>query len=611
MNIESTLKNPLTPYPPKGGFLNSMIFRCSPLGLGVKHLKIIEFYTIRNGFNIELLKALIMNKLLLAFMSIMMLGPLLAQNPDKLSGEIKKNRADEIGLYALWYQSTANPEQYLQQPYIIGGQMVYQWKDLEPEKGKYDFSKMAQELDKYSKLKIYTTIQINGNKKPDWLFKEVPYHKQKFSVQVRDEKGSLMYWHPTHKQAYINLLKAFAEFVRNNRNGKYLVGIRQNFNGVGTEHLHIPGENRDLRQWIVPEGADKSIPLQTWTEELSDQYEILVLDTYIQLFTDAVSVFVRNNISTALEAKYKSKFESGKLCWFHTSSELEPHAPDVSINAADVELQYKRFYDDCRSGKTVGYAEPWASAWGHHGSEKDDRWCSPPQWFYWTQLNNLHCGVSYIGIYSMDMQVAINGTYKVGDTDYKDDENHTYQKEFLETLNFTNKYVGFHDKLAKSPGAWVAFRENDTILAANGIAKENRKLKYLTGDYNFLMERLPDNSYGKNVTNIGPDENRFGAWARILPPKEQMKFRINPEFIASCQNKNIWVKVTYFDAKGKDFDIIVNNTPHQVTCKGQNKWETKVIEIKDGILKANDKNAQITIQNGSENLYLHMVEVTR
>ncbi len=548
--------------------------------------------------------------LIVVFICVMQ-DPLMAQESAKLFSQIKKNRADEIGLYALWYQNTANAEQYLKQPYIIGGQMVYQWKDLEPEKGKYDFSKMAKELDKYSKMKIYTTIQINGNLKPDWLFNEVPCHTQKFSVQVRDKKGSLMYWHPTHKQAYINLLKAFAEFVSNNKNGKYLVGIRQNFNGVGTEHLRIPEENRDLKQWIIPEGADKSIPLQAWSDEVGDQYEIFVLDNFIQLFADAIRVFVRNNISTALEAKYKSKFESGKLSWFHTSSELEPHAPDVAINAADVELQYKRFYDDCRSGKTLGYAEPWASAWGNHGSELDDRWCSPPQWFYWTQLNNLNCGVSYIGIYSMDMQVAINGTYKVGKVDYKDGDNRNYQKEFTETLNFTNKYVGLHDKPAKSPGAWVAFRENDVILASNGIPVEQRKLKFLTGDYNFLMERLADASYGQGITNIGPDEKRFGAWARVLPANKQMNLRLNKEFLESCKNKSVSVSVIFYDGKGKDFKIVINNIPYAIVCKGQNKWVTKVIEINNGMLKSNDKNAQISIQNGAENLYLHMVEVTR
>ena len=552
-----------------------------------------------------------MNRILNVLLATLMLSPIFAQNLPISNAKSKPNRDEAAGLYALWYQNTPNPELYLNQPYVIGGQMVYQWKDLEPEKGKYDFSKMAQELDKYSKLKIYTTIQINGNRKPDWLYNEVPCHPKKFSVQVSDKNGSIMYWHPTHKQAYANLLKAFAEFILNNKSGKYLVGIRQNFNGVGTEHLRIPEQNRDLKQWIVPEGADKSITLQTYSDDISDQYEIFVLDNYIKLFTNRVRVFVRNNISTKLEEKYKSKFESGKLCWFHTSSEAEPHAPDVAINAADVEQQYVRFYQYCRSGKTVGYAEPWASAWGHHGPEIDDRWCSPPQWFYWTQLNNLNCGVSYIGIYSMDMQVAIDGTYRNGKIDYKDGDNRNYKNEFTETLIFTNKYVGFHDKPAISPGAWVAFRENDTILAANGIPVEQRKLKVLTGDYNFLMERMPDKSYGHGITNIGPDESRFGAWARVLPANEQMNFRLNPVFVKTSKNKSVSIKVTYFDGKGKDFKIVINNTPYLVACKGQNQWVTKVIEIKDRMLKTNDKKAQIAIQNGSENIYLHMVEVTR
>ena len=45
----------------KGGLLNSMIFRCSPLGLGVKQLKIIEFSTFRSRLKIIKFKALAEN----------------------------------------------------------------------------------------------------------------------------------------------------------------------------------------------------------------------------------------------------------------------------------------------------------------------------------------------------------------------------------------------------------------------------------------------------------------------------------------------------------------------------------------------------------------------
>ncbi len=540
-----------------------------------------------------------MKKLQLISLAMLLLNVLNAQHSANTPG--RKN-ADAEGLYALWYKNKENPELYLNQPYIIGGQMVFQWKDLEPEKGQYDFSAIANELAKYSKMGIYTTIQINGNLKPDWLYEEVPYHPEKFSVQIRDKEGSLMFWHPLHKEAYFDLLSAFANFIKNNEAGNYLLGIRQNFNGLGTEHVHVPVEKTDLTEWIIPAGSDGSIELHEWSPEIMEQYREFVLDSYIELFSDFINVFVRNTIHPDLEAKYKDEFASGKLCWFHTSSEVEPRA-------SSGEIKYIRFYDYCRSGQTVAYAEPWASAWGHHGGKTDDRWCSPPQWFYWTQLFNLHCGVSYIGIYSTDMQVAIDGTYDSHDVHYTDDEDHTYQKEFLAVLNFAKEYVGKQDEPSQSPGAWVAFRENNMVLAANGISEENRMLSTFTGDYNFLMERISDDSYGQGITNVGPDNQRYGAWCRVLPAGKQMKLRINGKFLESCKNLPLSVTVTYYDAKGKSFDVLMNGKSYSAKCQGQDKWKKATFNVES--IKAPDADAHIVIQNGNEDCYLHMVEVKR
>jgi len=54
--LESSPKSTLTTYPPKGGLLNSMIFGFSPPvgGFGVKHLKIIKFYTFLSSFKIAI-----------------------------------------------------------------------------------------------------------------------------------------------------------------------------------------------------------------------------------------------------------------------------------------------------------------------------------------------------------------------------------------------------------------------------------------------------------------------------------------------------------------------------------------------------------------------------
>lgn len=506
------------------------------------------------------------------------------------------------GLYALWYSNRENPEQYLTQPYITGGQMVFQWKNIEPEKGKYDFSEIAKELKKYKDLELFTTIQINGNLKPDYLYEEVPYHTNKFSIQIKDDKGSLMFWHPTHKKAYLDMLKAFAAFIENNEGGQYLLGIRQNFNGFGTEHLHVPEGDIDLNEWVIPKNTDPSIELKEWSLQIMEDYQEFVIDNYIDLFAEDVNVFVRNTISPELEKKYRDAFESGKLSWFHTSSEVEPR------NGAG-EIKYKRFIKDCRSGKTVAYAEPWASAWGHHGGKTDDRWCSPPQWFYWTQLNNLNCGVSYIGIYSTDMRVAIEGIYESTGVHFVDDEEHNYQEQFQAMLDFAAEYAGKHDDPQHSPGAWVAFRENHMVLAVNGMSEEARKLETLTGDYSFLMERISDNSYGQGITNVGPDNQRFGAWARVLPAGKEMKLRVDQAFLQSCKDETLTVLLTYYDAKGKSMDVVMNGTSNPVNCEGEDQWKTKSFEIDN--LKADEEQAHIIIKSGDEDCFLHMVEIRR
>ncbi|MCB1124269.1 MAG: beta-galactosidase, partial [Verrucomicrobiae bacterium] len=107
------------------------------------------------------------------------------------------------GLYAIWY--SGQPE-VLDLPYIVGGQVVRQWADLAPAPGQFDFSPLDEELSRLHARGYPATIQINGNQKPAWSFSRVPYHPEHISHQVGDAPGTLMYWHPAHRQAYHALL---------------------------------------------------------------------------------------------------------------------------------------------------------------------------------------------------------------------------------------------------------------------------------------------------------------------------------------------------------------------------------------------------------------------
>ena len=473
----------------------------------------------------------------------------------------------KAGLYAIWYSDSQ--QHLLDQPYITGGQIVLQWAQVEPEQGRYDFSVIDQKLADFARRGKSTTLQINGNLKPKWLFGAVPCVKDRLSVQVRDPQGTLMYWHPTHRDAYLAMLRALGDHLQRTVNADRILGIRMNLNALGTEHHHVPKEFASPDAWSVPDGVNRAT-MVAWTKAVDDAYVQSVVDTYIESFRGTIRIFVRNSISDELLKAYRADFDTGTLSWFHTSSEVEPRA-------AFAEQQYRRFYDDCRSGHTTGYAEPWASAWGRHGGQTDDRWCSPPQWNYWRLLFDLHCGVSYIALYSEDMRVAVDGKYPASGTQY-DDPDGSFRGEFEAAFRFAAKYVGHHASPATSPGAWVAFRENRTVRAANGIPAERRTLSTFTGDYNFLMKRVPeDSTRGLDIVNVGPDTQRYGAWARILPAGETMRLALDPEFAASLDGHEVTLRVVCLDDSAGALDVVAGNRVAREKLTGTGQWRELIV----------------------------------
>jgi len=501
------------------------------------------------------------------------------------------------GVYAIWYHDHYD---YLNVPYIAGGQVVVQWADVDKGEGQYDFSSIAEEIHKLNAMGKKTTVQINGNKKPAWLFDKVPCYPGKLSIQVRDSQGTLMYWHPVFLNAYINMLKAFAAFMAQSPDWRAAIGVRLNFDAIGTEHGIVSKEAQDLSKWKIPPGGTPGTP---WSPEKFEAYQQAVVDTYVNCLSPYMKIFVRNSISNKLEEQYRQAFQSGKLGWFHTSSEAEPRSTSGENGCL-------RFYQDCRSGKTVAYAEPWASAWGVHDSKVDDRPISPPQWNYWRLLFDLNCGVSYVAVYAVDLSVAVNGTYLEGKRGRYDEQKDRrgYQREFEAAFRFAAKYAGYHASPEESPGAWVAFRENYKSLAANVPNENNRQLNFFTNDYTFLMQRLPDKSMG--VCKVGPENQRQGAWARLLPAGERMQLQVDKHFAASFKGGK--VMVTYLERSedaGNTFDILAVGARKTVTVGNSGRWQTAELALPDAPLAPFENGAHLQITAGARPVCLHMVEV--
>ena len=74
---------------------------------------------------------------------------------------------------------------------------------------------------------------------------------KKLSVQVRDTRGTLAYWHPAYVKAYFAVLHAYAEHLKHAPYRANVLGVRLNFNALGTEHTAVRPEDQDPSRWTV------------------------------------------------------------------------------------------------------------------------------------------------------------------------------------------------------------------------------------------------------------------------------------------------------------------------------------------------------------------------
>lgn len=463
------------------------------------------------------------------------------------------------GVHKIW--GSNDVDEY---PFVRGGYIVYEWKDISPRPGEFDFSLYDAEFERYSRLGKPVFVGVRASYKPEWLFNEVPYHPDQLSLQVRNDRGTIAYWHPQYLKRHEELLQAFAAYLRQSPYRDNIYHIRLNPNALGTEHTGVNESEWPRERWIVPNGVDW-VP---YSEAANEAYKTWVTNLYYDLFAGDFLLMIRSiwfsGEAGAVPQSVQQAVADGRVGVFHTTSMPEP-------NTRSTERKYEVHMRYGRDGKSSVYAEPFSSA------TKGTRGDQPPaQWNYWRLLSDLHAGVTYISVYGSDLEL------------HTDDE-------FLAAFEFANRYAGYQtgNNAALSPGAWVALREG----------------QYLKGDYNFLMARMSGDD-SLPLKGVGPDRERFGAWARRIPANGRMRFQLDDDFAGAISGQAVTLRITYFDSRSPRFTVTAAGGLEQ-TIRGSatGRWRTITLPIDSAAFLAGG-GADITISAGSD-VTLHMVEVIR
>ncbi len=490
------------------------------------------------------------------------------------------------GLYAIWYQ--AQREYLLDLPFIRGGQVFCQWAEVEAREGEYDWSALDRQLKLLHEKGLKCTVQINGNQKPDWMFERIPYWPNKLS-QVKNPQGAPMYWHPDFIAAYKRFLAAQADYARKSPYRDAILGMRMNFCAIGNEYLNASATGTDLSKWIVPDGASRQ-GMRNWTPEVSIEYERIVGEEYARLFLPDVFVFARAHMDQRSRAPLLELVRQGKIGWFHTGSmPIEP-------KNGWFQKVCRTFDDYTRPGLALGYMEPVSDSWGFHGSGgKQSKMAAPgPQANYWRLLLDLRYGISFIACYGNDLQIAYDGTHPV----LKD---LACQEEYRQAFEFAAKYAGYLNSPSVSPGAWIAMRQMPRAPGEEGLL--------ITDDAEFLLRRLPDKSRG--AFGVGPEDQRFGPWTRVLPAGETMRFDLDDRFAASIAGKPSRIQIVYLDNRPGELELRAAGTAFDISLKNTGRWETARFEIESSAFAPDGDGADLALGAGAGDLAVHLVEVCR
>lgn len=470
------------------------------------------------------------------------------------------------GLALIWYGSQENLSS--RDGLVNIGQIMFMWRDFESKQGKYEFAALDEELKKVSEKGLKTTIQINANYHPEYLFNMIPYLD---GIALPGQKnhtvgyGPLMYWSEAYKERYSKLVHALANHLRASPYKENILAIRQSYCAVGTEHHHIPPEYRDSSNWTFKNKV-KWGENSDWTDEVGRQYKTWALDLFVKEIKSyaGLNLFVRADaVSSGIALdKHIKMIENGELWLFHTSTEPQPRNESF-------DRQYEVFEKYCKTGKTYGFMESWSKA--STGAEKwlwtkTSHPITKPQFNYWTLLCDLHCGATFPAMRPEDMDVP----------------------EYREDYEFASKYAGYLHSPETSPGAWIAFREGD----------------FLKGDYTFLMER---NTSDNSIPLYNTDDEKYGLWSSKVGEKGSFRIKIDQDFMMSLEHTpHVKVKVWYKDDNEGSLRVHAFGKMITIDKKNTGIWKTVEIPFKITVLMP-----IIDIVSLKNELTVHKVELFR
>jgi hypothetical protein len=459
------------------------------------------------------------------------------------------------GIYEVW----GSTSDVAHRSYVQGGQVVVQWKDVEPHRGTFNWSSLYSQLDAYHAMGKDATVQINSTTaKPAWVWNLVARCGTVHGQAVPQ------YWDPLYLTLQQELVDGLATAIRSYAHPETVALVRANPNAIGTELTMLPPS------WRCSATPSGHIASGGWSKTVAHTYFRNVMDAYRTALLPDIHVALRTEVFVTDGAPL-SWLGAGGAWIMGTGSDIDYNP---TRDAFDV---FARRYDS--NGTTTGYWEPLPYE-GHHNLVS---------WNYWRILLELYKGVSYIAVYGDQIRQGGNPQYRAA-------------------FDFANRFAGSAATPATAPGAFIALKQGRGRTAGN--------LSRFMVQFEPNTTSTPlDSNQGRNM--IGPGTERFGRYARRLnggTSRAWTGFQLNPDFAAGVAGQKVVISVRYLDAGHGSFRVAWGrSTAAQqiVTKRGSGTWRQARFAVPAaafGRQLAHSCDISLKALGSSKDVF-HMVEV--
>lgn len=557
-------------------------------------------------------------------------------------------------------------------PFIRGWNFTFQWRNLEPKKGQFDWKLFDDQLKIATNNNLYVGFMVHvGQASPEWVYTEDHVPK----VTTEDKKHDFPYFpyylNSAYKADYMNMLQAVAQHVKL---------LKPELRNKILFWMSAEGSTGDVTPYKgVPHDLKYDITEDQWLDFKKDAWKFMY--DFAQSLNPQLNVLI-NPANNGMYFDYLIKNYPG--IWLKAGSLAHTYQFDDELN------YYKRLRKVLRPDNN--------GMINRIRGESEE--VQKVGWFKQSPQQNMFCIVTsclHIGLDILNVRDGI--VEKVGNSDYpflffnqyagqRDPATATGAfcilrdvLDVADTARFpksefgkfnegnlkksgkvaaANSTMNNRDETKKKKSKARSTERKQNILnafsqygAKNGPTPEEEKIIYKNDDklepklrkenlrsdlqdkynYDLGINLIPNNyvrfltQYSPNTTSrgqwrIGPVDQPYGRYARAfdhLSGMSEMVFTLNKDFFhKNNESHRLEVKVVYFDKGNGEWTFNYYNgkskiEKYKIQCTNTNHWIVKTVELNDVYTNKNlehDTDFSLKYISGDDTIF-SMVELIR